>query len=213
MQVSKTIVVLSGGLDSTVALALAKDMPSIEAITFYYGQRHTIELQSARRVAKHYRIPLTIIPVDNLLTEPSSLLGDGDIPQGAYDQDNMASTVVQGRNLLFASIAVSRCGAGGSVWMGVHGGDHHLYPDCRPEFWEGLQDAVLAAYQVELTTPFLAWSKAQIVMMGDRLAAPLHLTYSCYEGGEAHCGRCGTCLERREAFREAGVLDPTRYEV
>lgn len=208
-------VVLSGGLDSTVALALAIEAGAqVSAVSFDYAQRHRErELTAARQIAEHYRIPHRIIPMQGIMSGSSLTDPDKEVPHAGYDDESMASTVVHGRNLLFVSAAIAAAGAGSEVWLGVHGGDHHLYPDCRPSFWEGLRKVVEDAYGTEIVTPFLHTSKAAIVQHGTRLAAPLAMTYSCYEGGEEHCGECGTCRERREAFRLAGISDATRYAV
>jgi 7-cyano-7-deazaguanine synthase len=211
------LVVLSGGMDSTVALATAlRDMEfgdTIQAVSFSYGQRHKKELAAARAVVDYYTgIPYRVISLDGLMSG-SALLYEGDVPHGHYAEENMKSTVVQGRNLLFASAAVAATGSTGNakVWLGVHAGDHPIYPDCRPEFWDRLRGLVFDAYGVALHTPFLGISKADVAKRGAALNAPLGLTWSCYEGGEIHCGKCGTCVERAEAFHLAGVPDPTPY--
>lgn len=214
---TKQIAVLSGGLDSTVTLTAMKTMqhrgtPTFSALAFDYGQTHRVEIEAAQRVASSLDVPLEVVDVRGLLGGPSSLLGVGEIPEGHYADDSMKSTVVHARNMLFASLAISRAGEGGGVWLGVHGGDHHIYPDCRPSFWEPFSQAVQAAYGVEMRLPYLYADKAQIVREGAALGAPMGLTWSCYKGGELHCGSCGTCIERREAFELAGVTDPTNYE-
>jgi len=148
-----------------------------------------------------------VIPLPNLLSG-SALTFDSEVPKSAYDADSMADTVVPGRNLLFASLAVAQARQGDRVYLGVHGGDHDLYPDCRPEFWDRLTALVNDAYGVEIVTPFLHSSKSEVVASATRLSAPLHLTWSCYEGGDDPCRECGTCVEREQAFREAGAVDP-----
>lgn len=204
------VVVLSGGLDSAVALGevVASGRTPV-ALTFDYGQTHVREVQAARALAEHFGVEWRTqrVPVFS----GSALTGDRAMPLAEYDSATMSDTVVHARNLVFASLAVALAGEGGSVTLGVHGGDHHLYPDCRPEFWRGLGQVVAQAYAVALRTPFIDWTKAQIVRRGAGLGVPLHLTFSCYVGGPEHCGQCGTCRERREAFSEAQVPDPTRY--
>lgn len=211
----KHIAVLSGGLDSTVTLARMKSEAdpgdALAAITFNYGQRHLCELRAAGRIAPELGVPLQIVDVRHLIGGRSSLLYHGDVPDGHYADESMKSTVVHARNMLFASIAVSMAGEGGAVWLGVHGGDHHIYPDCRPTFWEPFSEAVRAAYAVEMRLPYLYADKTKIVREGAALGAPLADTWSCYKGGQLHCGTCGTCVERKEAFEMAGVSDPTRY--
>lgn len=209
----KNIVVLSGGLDSSVTLAVALDsLPrgDIHGLFFSYGQRHyDQELSAARGVADYYNIPLEVYSLEGIMSG-GSLLGDGDIPREGYRLSNMSSTVVEGRNLLFASVAIARVAPEGVVWVGVHGGDHALYPDCHPEFWEAVTTAA-GAYEVKIKAPFLNRSKTHIVGEGEKLGFPFHLTYSCYEGGELHCGECGTCRERKDSFLLSGVEDPTEY--
>lgn len=210
------LVVLSGGMDSTVALAVANSElqpgDTIQAVSFAYGQRHKKELTAAQAVAHYFTVPHRVISLDGLMSG-SALLYGGEVPHGHYAEENMKATVVQGRNLLFASAAVAATGTDENpkVWLGVHAGDHPIYPDCRPEFWDRLRGLVKDAYGVALYTPFLNISKAEVAKVGHRLGAPLGLTWSCYEGGEIHCGRCGTCVERAEAISLAGVPDPTPY--
>lgn len=207
------VAVLSGGVDSTVTLARALDAPGLPviALSFDYGQTHRVELEAAASIAETLSVPHEVIDVTGLLTG-GALLGDGDVPLGHYEGETMRSTVVHARNMLFASLAVSRAGEGGEVWLGVHGGDHHIYPDCRPSFWDPYREAVRAAYATKIVTPYIYADKAEIVREGAVLGAPLALTWSCYQGGERQCGQCGTCEERRWAFELAGVDDPTDYE-
>lgn len=211
------LVVLSGGMDSTTALALTMArIPDfggeVRAVTFNYGQRHDREIDAARMIADHYAVPLRVVDLRGIIDPAvSSLTGGGDIPEGHYAEDNMASTVVHGRNLLFASAALSVAGPESTIVLGVHAGDHHVYPDCRPEFWASFSTLARTAYAVEVDTPLLHDTKADIAQKGRSLGAPLPLSWSCYKGGEVHCGRCGTCVERAEAFHLAGVTDPTEY--
>lgn len=201
---------LSGGMDSSTLLAQAVSFgESVAPVAFQYGQRHQREVRSAAAVADYYGLTLDIVRLPHLTSE--SLTGSSPVPHGHYTDESMAATVVQGRNLLFATMLVCRAQPGDQVWLGVHAGDHAVYPDCRPEFVEPLRTAVLAAYGVTLQTPFIDMSKAAIGALGAELGVPYRLTWSCYEGNEAHCGRCGTCVERAEAFHLAGVDDPTVY--
>ena len=214
------IVVLSGGIDSTAALARAirardrHNGPPVQALTFRYGQTHQApETLAAANVAAHYGIPHDMATLDGLFDPSrSALTGASSIPEGKYDDQTMAATVVPGRNLLFAAAAVARAAPGDEVHLGVHAGDHHLYPDCRPEFWDGLRGTVNAAYGVQLVTPYLHASKAQIIADAAKSGAPLDLSWSCYAGRATHCGRCGTCVGRAASFHAAGVPDPTVYE-
>lgn len=206
-------VIFSGGLDSTCALAKALEDGDAEvvAVSTDYGQRHGIELDRARQIAREMGTAHRVLDLRGLLYG-SALLGQGQVPEGHYAEEPMASTVVNGRNMLFASAVVALTDPGDEVWLGVHAGDHFVYPDCRPSFWEPYGQAVLSAYGVKIVTPYLNRTKAQIVAEGYALGAPLGLTWSCYRGQGEQCGRCGTCVERAEAFHLAGVPDPTTYE-
>jgi 7-cyano-7-deazaguanine synthase len=209
---TRAIVALSGGMDSTAALAVYAQHGSYDilAVSFDYGQRHSRELESARLVAEHLGVPHEVVDLRGHLSG-SALLGDGDVPHGHYAADTMTQTVVNGRNLLFISHLVARTRPGDTVVAAVHAGDHFIYGDCRPAFIEPLRTAIAAAYEVSLHTPFLHATKADIARAGDLAHAPFALSWSCYEGGDIHCGRCGTCVERAEAFSLAGVPDPTEY--
>jgi 7-cyano-7-deazaguanine synthase len=210
---TRNIVILSGGLDSTAALGvtLQEHHPiATVAISFDYGQRHRRELDSAAAVCLHYGIEHRIIDLRGLL-QGSALLGAGAVPEGHYAAETMAATVVQGRNLLFTSVAIAACQPGDHLTVGVHAGDHPIYADCRPGFWHHLAE-VATAYGVHVQAPFVELEKSDVVVRGYEAEAPLELTWSCYTGGKEHCGRCGTCVERAEAFSLAGIPDPTIYQ-
>ena len=207
----KNIVVFSGGLDSTSVLALARhENPSTIAVGFDYGQSHVRELEAAKLITEKLHVPFSRISLKGLL-HGSALLGEFELPEGHYSDSTMSKTVVSGRNLLFASAAVSAAQPGDQVWLGVHAGDHPVYADCRPEFWEGLRTLVRDAYGIEIRTPFLNVDKAEGLRQGAAVGAPYADSWSCYAGGDVHCGRCGTCVERAEAFYLAGIDDPTAY--
>ena len=212
------LVVCSGGLDSTAALALAcRSSDKVEAVTFCYGQNHARrEGRAVRAVCAHYGVRLTEIKLPFIGREfKSSLLG-GEVPEGHYAAKSMKSTVVPFRNGIMISVAAGLAASRGlrEVWLGNHGGDHFIYPDCRTDFIDYMDGAVYCGTgnKVRLVSPFCDNTKADIVRLGAKLGAPLALTYSCYKGGSRHCGRCGTCVERREAFKLARVPDPTKYE-
>ncbi|CUK17893.1 7-cyano-7-deazaguanine synthase [Ruegeria denitrificans] len=217
----KTIVICSGGLDSvSLAHMVARDHQLTGLISFDYGQRHRKELDYAALCAKRLGVPHDIIdlrPVGAVLTG-SALTDDVDVPDGHYAEDSMRVTVVPNRNAIMLTVAFGAAAASGAnaVATAVHGGDHFIYPDCRPEFtqaFETMQKHALDGYaDVSLFTPFVHRSKADIVTEGARCETPFSQTWSCYKGGEYHCGRCGTCVERREAFHFANVKDPTIYE-
>jgi 7-cyano-7-deazaguanine synthase len=213
-----TVVLLSGGVDSTAALTWSHDhQPVALALSVDYGQRHKTELQAAAAVAKHFDVDHVVIDLRGYGTlTRSALTGGGiDVPEGGYDKATMARTVVPGRNSVFlsAAVGIAESVGAGSVVIGVHAGDHYVYPDCRPAYIEAMRAAMLLASDgaVGVEAPFLHMDKEQVVLVGSTIEAPFHLTYSCYNGGPVHCGRCGTCVERAKAFDRAGVTDPTTY--
>jgi 7-cyano-7-deazaguanine synthase len=215
------VVSLSGGMDSATLLAhyVHLDYQPI-AVSVDYGQRHRRELDSARLIAAHYGAGHVVLDLRSLgdqltgsaLTDPTV-----EVPEGHYAWDTMKATVVPNRNMIIASaligMGVSRKAS--VVALGMHAGDHAVYPDCRPEFIERLNNLARIANEgfdpPRVEAPFVDISKTEIARLGDRLGVPYALTWSCYQGGERHCGVCGTCYERREAFRDAGVTDPTEY--
>lgn len=211
-------VLLSGGMDSTTALAHAltdADPARSRAIFVDYGQRHIVERESAHAVAQHYGVPLTVLDLTGFGRSVSSALTNPDVPvpHGHYAADNMAITVVPNRNATMLSAAAGIASQAGArhLYTAVHAGDHAVYADCRPDFIKALSRATVLSCGVEILAPFVYMDKAAIARHGDRLRVPYHLTWSCYEGGAEHCGRCGTCIERAEAFRDAGLDDPTLY--
>lgn len=219
----KRIVVLhSGGLDSTTLVQLARsEAAAVQTVSFFYGQRHMHELEASKRLAtlwKLQHIEFDILSAFNPIRRASSsaLLYHSDVPEGHYAQENMVQTIVPNRNMIMASLAIGYAQAIGYEYVGlaVHAGDHFIYPDCRPEFVSALGNASLAATDgaVKIYAPFLNVSKTDIVRLGSDLQVPFELTYSCYQGNDKHCGVCGTCTERIESFRNAGVEDPTQYE-
>ncbi len=211
-----TVVLLSGGIDSAVVLAWATSRGRRpRCLSVDYGQSHRRELAAAAAVAAAYGVPHEVAAVSPRLLAGSALTGGGVIPHGHYADPAMRATVVPARNLLLLAMAAAaavRDGAG-AVAYGCHAGDHPVYPDCRPEFADAAASALaLCDYRpISLDRPLVGMTKAQVVGLGVALGAPLGLTWSCYEGGDVHCGRCGTCVERREAFAAAGSPDPTEY--
>lgn len=217
---SHSVVVLSGGMDSTVLAYYAAGLHErVDLVSVDYGQRHRTELTFAARTAEKLGARHDVIDlraVGALLTG-SALTDDVEVPHGHYTADNMAATVVPNRNALLISsvyaVAVARKAS--HVLVGVHAGDHAVYPDCRPEFVDAMHLALQAGNEgyadITLEAPFVTHTKTDICRLGGRLRVPFEDTWSCYEGGEVHCGRCGTCVERIEAFRDASVPDPTEY--
>ncbi len=216
----KTIVICSGGLDSvTLAYKVAAEHTLLGLISYDYGQRHKKELDYAAKAAEALGVPHDIIDIANIgkALSGSALTDDIDVPDGHYAEESMKITVVPNRNAIMLTIAYGIGAARGAnaIATAVHGGDHFIYPDCRPDFiksFETMQNHALEGVaEIKLYTPFLSRTKADIAADGARLNVPFADTWSCYKGGEIHCGRCGTCVERIEAFDVAGVDDPTEY--
>lgn len=217
----KTLVICSGGLDSvTLAYKVAKERDLVGLLSFDYGQRHKKETDYAARAGKALGVPHDLIDMTHIgaFLSGSALTDDLDVPDGHYAEENMKVTVVPNRNAIMLAVAFGVAAANDdqAVATAVHGGDHFIYPDCRPAFtqaFEAMQKAALDGYaNVSLYTPFVHRSKADIVTEGARHNTPFAQTWSCYKGGAQHCGRCGTCVERREAFHLAQIADPTTYE-
>ncbi len=219
----KAVATVSGGMDSvTLAYLLASEGFSLHLLSVNYGQRHLKELEYAKLCAKRLGAEFDVVDISSIgrLLKGSALTDDVPVPHGHYAAPNMAITVVPNRNAIMLSIAYGVAVAEGAelVATGVHAGDHFVYPDCRPEFIEvfgAMQKKAVEGFgdeSLRLHALFVEWSKADIVATGTRLSVSYADTWSCYEGGEVHCGECGTCVERRESFQIAGVRDPTVYE-
>ena len=212
-----SLLVLSGGLDSTTMLYDYADSIAL-AVTFLYGSNHN---KREAAFAKYHCEMLGIEHIEINLAfmgkyfKSSLLEGAEAIPEGNYDEENMKSTVVPFRNGIMLSVAAGLAESRGlkKVMMANHSGDHSIYPDCRPEFAEAMGKAIsLGTYAgLELVAPYTMFSKADITKRGAKLGIDYTKTYSCYKGGEIHCGVCGTCRERKEAFALAGVEDKTKY--
>lgn len=219
----KAVAIVSGGMDSvTLAHVLAAEGYDLTLVSIDYGQRHVREIKCASRCAdrldaEHHVVSLTSLTrllSGSALTDPTV-----DVPFGHYEEESMRATVVPNRNATMLSIAVAVAVARGAVAVatGVHAGDHAIYPDCRPAFIESFEHMALIANEgfiepeFRVLAPFVGITKAAIASTGEDLGVPWDDTWSCYIGGDVHCGRCGTCVERREAFALAGVYDPTTY--
>lgn len=217
----KTLVICSGGLDSvSLAHKVAAEQELIGLISFDYGQRHKVELEWAAKCAQRLGVAHQIIDIREVGRQlsGSALTDDHDVPDGHYAEQSMKITVVPNRNAIMLAIAFGVAAAqnADAVATAVHGGDHFIYPDCRPGFidaFQVMQNHALDGYaDVQLYAPYVRATKADIVLDGAKHGTPFAQTWSCYKGGERHCGRCGTCVERREAFDLAGLDDPTDYE-
>lgn len=223
------LVLFSGGLDSTTLLYRMLSIGwDVLAISFDYKQRHARELaqgtaiierateQFPNRSIARYTIPLPIDKASGLFAA-SALTGQAEIPEGHYADDNMAVTVVPGRNtiMLAMAMAIAQAQRAEYICIAAHAGDHAQYPDCREDYILRMAQVINLATEGEsnLLAPFLRKTKAEIVSEGAKFGVPFELTYSCYKGGDISCAICGTCYERRWAFIEAGVPDPTTYDL
>lgn len=213
-----SVIILSGGMDSVTMLYDYKDSIAL-AVTFNYGSKHNErEIAFARLHCERLGIKHVIIPLDFMQQyfKSSLLIGGEDIPEGHYDDDNMKSTVVPFRNGIMLAIAAGLAESNGlkHVMLANHSGDHAIYPDCRPGFVSAMSDAIAnGTYDgIDISAPYTNITKTDIARRGAALGLDYSETWSCYKGGEKHCGKCGTCTERREALRDAGIEDTTEYE-
>ena len=213
-----SVIIVSGGLDS-ITLLYDKAETIALAVSFDYGQNHGAkELPFAAHHCRKLGIPHITIPLSFMHRYFKSSLLDGAeaIPEGHYAEENMKSTVVPFRNGIMLAIATGIAESHGlkRVYIANHGGDHTIYPDCRPEFIRAMDGAATAGtfVNVRIEAPYTNITKADIVRRGTALDIDYSKTWSCYKGADLHCGKCGTCVERKEAFQEAGVNDPTEYE-
>ncbi|NOS76632.1 MAG: 7-cyano-7-deazaguanine synthase QueC [Nitrospira sp.] len=224
----RAVVLLSGGLDSTVTVAVAKQEGcELFLLTIAYRQRHAVEIEQAKQVAAALRVNNHIVvEVDLRALGGSALTGDFVVPKDRREQEraqDIPITYVPARNLIFLSLAAAHAEVVGAsaIYFGANVLDYSGYPDCRPEFIRAFEQAVavgtksgVEGRRLEVRAPLLALSKAEIIQLGMKLHAPLHLTHSCYDPiGTVACGRCDSCLIRRQGFASAGVEDPVAYAV
>ena len=220
----KAIVLLSGGLDSTVCMAVAREQGFEPLpISFNYQQRHAREVECARQVADFYKVNRHLVVDTNMAAIGGSALTDASVvvPSGDVARHDIPVTYVPARNLIFLSYALGYAEVTGAdhIFIGVNALDYSGYPDCRPEFIQLFQQladystkaSVADGRKIKIETPLIQLSKKQIVELGVKLAAPLELTTSCYRGGEVACGTCDSCLLRLKGFAEAGLTDPIAY--
>ena len=221
----KIVVSMSGGIDSTTLCAYYLDKGNeVFPLSFQYGSKHNkYENEAVFKIAEFLNLPepklIDLNFIANLFKSDLLLSGD-EIPEGHYTDQSMQATVVPARNLIFASIIAGYAESVGAdiISLGVHSGDHHIYPDCRPEFISALNTAVILATdkKVRVEAPFLYYTKAEIIRAGMNLKdveLPYHLTRTCYKDQELACAKCGSCVERLEAFDIAGLKDPIRYGI
>ena len=210
----KAILIYSGGLDSTTLLYELREYIAL-AVSFDYGSKHNArEIAFARENCVRLGVPHLVIPLAFIGDHFRSdlLLSGGEIPEGHYAEENMKSTVVPFRNGIMLSIAIGLAESKGldTVLLANHAGDHTVYPDCRPEFIEAMDAAASNGTfnGVRIVSPYCHITKRDIALRGRDLGVDFSKTWSCYKGGEKHCGRCGTCIERKEALEG---FDPTEY--
>ena len=213
-----SVIIVSGGMDSITLLYDHKDEIAL-GISFDYGSNHNArEIPYAKMHCERLGIKHITINLDFMHQYfKSSLLDGADaIPEGHYENENMKSTVVPFRNGIMLSIAAGIAESWGldNVFIANHGGDHAIYPDCRPEFISAMCEATKAGSynNVKISAPYTNITKADIARKGKELGIDYTETWSCYKGGEKHCGKCGTCVERKEALKDAGITDNTQYE-
>ncbi len=215
----KVVLIYSGGLDSTVLLFdLLAAGHEVKTLSVNYGQRHARELESASAISALVKVEHKVADlrsISSLLAGSSLTSTEMAVPDGHYAEETMKATVVPNRNMIMLSVAAGWAISmkADAVAFAAHDGDHAIYPDCRAEFAEALDKAIQMAdwHSVRLIRPFVGMTKANIVKRAAELRVPIEKTWSCYKGGRHHCGVCGTCVERREAFYLAAVPDPTTY--
>lgn len=213
-----SVIIVSGGMDSITLLYDHKDEIAL-GISFDYGSNHNArEIPFAKMHCERLGIKHITINLDFMHRYFKSSLLDGAeaIPEGHYADDNMKSTVVPFRNGIMLSIAIGIAESNNldQVFIANHGGNHTIYPDCRPEFINAIDAAATAGTynNVKVVAPYTKITKSDIARIGKKLGIDYTETWSCYKGGEVHCGKCGTCVERKEALAEAGIEDKTIYE-
>jgi 7-cyano-7-deazaguanine synthase len=221
----KIVLGLSGGLDSSTLLAyLLKVGYEVHVCTFYYGSKHgKYENRAAENIIDYYlnkgaKVIPHVINLEGAFAsiESNLMKSGGEIPEGHYQAKNMSKTVVPGRNLIFASImsGIAESIGAEAIALGSHAGDHHIYPDCRPEFNIALEQVVKTSTdgKVSIIIPFQDWTKQDIVKYGIANQVPYELTRTCYKDQPVACGKCGSCVERKEAFENLNLKDPVQYE-
>ena len=214
----RSVILLSGGIDSsTLAYKLCAEGHETLPLTVIYGQRHKIEVQSAKAIARSLDLKLKIADLSSCrsLFSGSALTSDIAVPEGHYEDESMKLTVVPNRNMVLLSLAAAYAVSvkAQGVAYAAHGGDHAIYADCRPDFAQKMREAIQLATGIELLPEFITMSKSNVVALGLELKVPFGLTRSCYKGREKACGCCGTCFERIEAFKLNHTIDPISYEI
>lgn len=216
---SRAVIILSGGIDSTTLLYYIKEQGyAVTALTFDYRQRHRKEIDCATKIATRIGVEHKILDLTTLnkVTVSTLTRHELEVPEGRYDENSMKVTVVPYRNLVMLSIAAAFAASKRvpDLFYGAHSGDHPIYPDCRPEFIDALNRTLAVGEwnPVRLRAPFSHMNKGEIIQLGLKIGVPYELTWTCYKGLEKPCGKCGSCIERLEAFKYANAKDPLDYE-
>lgn len=221
----KAVIIVSGGIDSTTLLFKAlKKGYDVRTLTFLYGQRHAKEVGYAERICRNLQVPHKVVDLSSLkdllsgsaLTDPS--VDVPEVPETAEHYETLQATIVPNRNAIFLSVAIGYAVSLGAenVFFGAHFSDRGVYPDCRGEFVEAFESAERLATDnpgLSIKAPFVDTDKSEIVKLAHVLGVPFKETWTCYKGGALHCGTCSSCRERKRAFSESGVPDPTEYEI
>ena len=210
----KCVCLLSGGIDSSTMMYHLRDN-ELYPIAINYAQRHIKELGAAMKVSQALGLKLECVNLEAPVIFKGSALTDNiEVPEGHYQAENMRATVVPNRNMILLALATAYAVSikANFVAYAAHAGDHYIYPDCRPLFADAMREAIKQATGIHLLTPFINMTKAQIVDLGISLQVPYNLTWSCYKGRNKACGKCGTCVERLEAFALNHIKDPIEYE-
>ncbi len=216
----KAVLALSGGMDSTTVLAwLLNQKYDVVCVSFNYGSKHNpYENKAALEVAKHYDVKIQEIDMRGIMKgfQSNLLTSGGDIPEGHYNDSTMSKTVVPARNIIFLSILAGVAWSNGAskIAIGIHQGDHAIYADCRTEFYKAMDTAIFLGTdrKVDIMAPFVETDKTGIIEWGFEHNVPYHLTRTCYKAQEISCGKCGSCIERLEAFQFHKIKDPISYE-
>ena len=221
----KAVIIVSGGIDSTTLLYMARaEGFDVRALTFLYGQRHVKEVECAERICRVLDVPHKAVDLSSMkgLLAGSALTDSSvdvpEVPETAEHFDTLQATIVPNRNAIFLSVAIGYAVSLGAenVFFGAHFSDRGVYPDCRREFVEAFESAERLAtgnQWLNIKAPFVDKDKSEIVKLGQELGVPFKETWTCYKGGAIHCGACSSCSERKRAFSESGVVDPTEYEI
>ncbi len=215
----KAVIVYSGGMDSRTVLAKAQWMDrDVYPLSMYYGQKHAKEVAYAQHVCSELNLIHKLVNMEFMkdIASNSSLTSNKDVPEGHYEEESMKDTVVPNRNMILLSIAIAYAVNIGAdeVWYGAHAGDHAIYPDCRPEFIDAMKHiAHIANWSpVKIVVPYTDTDKTGILKEGMTMLVDYSMTWTCYNGRDKACGKCGACQERLEAFKQVGLTDPLEYE-